>query len=503
MPRGGAGVGAGGGGIGRGLPIIAWVITSCDEAVARLRAVPGLSCCARPLFVLPLLRTGCLSAVLSVEGADAGWAGEFGARFHALEPHCAVRDHTSLGAGVHEVLRRIAADGAAGDGATRDGAAADGGTGGGWRGRELALLPYTALKPEWRTALDALGARLEEPSARLALPMLGDKRAQRAWLRSVGAVTPPDAVVPALDHRELRRRFGDRYVVQAPLGSSGKGTHLVTEEADLRAIRQVGGGPWLVSGYVEGAAVNVHVLVSADSAVRVLRPSVQLTRVEGVGAPFGTYSGCDFAAPALLSAPAMSRACAAARRVGEALAALGYRGLFGADFVLDGDHALLLELNCRMQGSTWLLGELELAEHALPSALRHVLELYGHATGGEPRTEAAGAVQLVVRHTGGPVRVTGAPGGGLHRFKDGRLQYCGAGFGLLECGPDDCVLLQLPSPGTVLHPGVPLGRIVTRYSLTTPDGTALTEHGRQLVEALRAGFTLEALEGPLPSALPC
>ncbi|MFJ9444478.1 ATP-grasp domain-containing protein [Kitasatospora sp. NPDC101235] len=463
------------------------MITSCDEAVARLRAVPGLSCCARPLFVLPLLRTGCLSAVVSVEGADAGWEGEFGARFHALEPDSGVRDHTSLGAGVHEVLRRIAAAG-------------NGGTGGGWRGRELALLPYTAMKPEWRAALDALGTRLEEPPSRLVLPVLGDKRAQRAWLRSVGAVTPSDAVVPVLDHRELRRRFGDRYVVQTPMGSSGRGTHLVTDEAHLRPIRRVGGGPWLVSGYVEGVAVNLHVLVSADSTVRVLRPSVQLTRVEGIGAPFGAYSGCDFAAPALLPPLALARAGAVARRIGEALAALGYRGLFGADFVLDGERPLLLELNCRMQGSTWLLGELELAEHALPSALRHVLELYGHATGGEPRTDAAGAVQLVVRHTGGPVRVAAAPGGGLHRLKDGRLQYCGAGFGLLECGPDDCVLLQLPSPGTVLLPGVPLVRIVARHTLTTPDGSALTAPGRQLVDVLRAGFVLEPLEEPVGSA---
>ncbi|WP_188296025.1 ATP-grasp domain-containing protein [Streptomyces sp. CBMA156] len=463
------------------------MIISCDEAVARLRALPGLSCCARPLFVLPLLRTGCLSAVLSVEGADAGWEGEFGAAFHALEPRCGVRDETSLGAGVQEVLRRIGASG-------EDGA---------WRGRELALLPYTAMKPEWRTALDALGARLVEPAPGPGLPVLGDKRVQRAWLRSVGAVTPPDAVVPALDHRELRRRFGDRYVVQTPLGSSGRGTHLVTDEAGLRPVRRAGAGPWLVSGYVEGAAVNLHVLVSADSTVRLLRPSVQLTRIEGVGAAFGTYSGCDFAAPALLPPLAMARAGAAARRIGEALAALGYRGLFGADFVLDGERPLLLELNCRMQGSTWLLGELELAEHALPSALRHVLEVYGHVTGGEPRTDPAGAVQLVVRHTGGPARVAAAPGAGLHRLKDGRLRYCGAGFGLLECGPDDCVLLQLPSPGTVLHPGVPLARIVARHALTTADGTVLTASGRQLVDALRSGFTLEPVEAPRASAAPC
>ncbi|MFE6050581.1 ATP-grasp domain-containing protein [Kitasatospora sp. NPDC056446] len=460
------------------------MITSCDEAIGRLRSAPGLSICPRPLLVLPLLRTGCLTAVLGVEAPDAGWADEFGTAFHTLEAATGTRDHTATGPGVDEVLRRL-----------RDGARP-------WPGGDLALLSYVTVQPRWRTALEALGTRLLEPPHQPSLPVMGDKIAQRAWLRSLGAATPPDAVVDTLDHRALARRFGERYVVQTPRGSGGHGTHLVTREEDLPRAGTTGQGthgpaaqetgPWLVSGYVEGTPVNVHGLVSADGTVRVLRPSVQLTRVEGVGAAFGAYSGCDFGAPALLAPRALERATGLTRQIGAALARLGYRGLFGADFVLDdGDRALLLELNCRMQGSTWLLGELELAEHALPAALRHLLERHGHPTGGEPRTDPAGAAQLVVRHTGSPARVRTAPTGGLHRLKDGLLQRCGAGFGLLECGPDDVALLQLPSPGTLLHPGVPLARIVARHPLTTPDGTALTPYARQLVDALRTGFTLE------------
>ncbi|WP_189276083.1 ATP-grasp domain-containing protein [Kitasatospora griseola] len=457
------------------------MITSCDEAIDRLRAIPGLSICPRPLLVLPLLRTGCLSTVLSVESPDAGWADEFDAEFHALEAATGLRDHTATGAGVDQVLRELAR------------------TGGRPRlRRELALLSYQALQPHWRTPLAELGARLVEPAPSAPLSALRDKTAQRAWLRSLGVRTPPDAVVDALDHRQLRRRFGDTYVVQTPRGSGGKGTHLVTEEADLLRIGAAA-GPWLVSEYVDGAPVNVHALVSADGTVRVMRPSVQLTRVEGVGAAFGAYSGCDFAAPALLPARALARAAEQTRRVGAALAGLGYRGLFGTDFVLDGtDDALLLEVNSRMQGSTWLLGELELAQHALPSALRHVLERHGRTTGGEPSQDPSDGCQLVVRHTGGPVRVAAAPTGGLHRLKDGALRRCGDGFGLLECGPDDCVLLQLPSPGLVLQPGVAIARIVARYSLTAPDGTGLTPHGQRLVEALHAGFALELLTASVP-----
>ncbi|MGX4734941.1 ATP-grasp domain-containing protein [Kitasatospora griseola] len=424
-----------------------------------------------------------------MESPDAGWADEFDAEFHALEAAAGLRDHTATGIAVDQVLRELAR------------------TGGRPRlrlrlRRELALLSYQALQPRWRTPLAELGARLVEPAPSAPLSAPRDKTAQRAWLRSLGARTPPDAVVDALDHRQLRRRFGDTYVVQTPRGSGGKGTHLVTEEADLLRIG-AGAGPWLVSEYVDGAPVNVHALVSADGTVRVMRPLRPADPGRGRRRGLRRLLGCDFAAPALLPAraPALALVAEQTRGVDAALVRLGYRGLFGTDFVLDGtDYALLLEVSSRMPGSTWLLGELELAQHALPAALRHVLERHGRTTDGEPSQDPADGCQLVVRHTGGPVRVAAAPTGGLHRLKDGALRRCGDGFGLLECGPDDCALLQLPSPGMVLQPRVAIARIVARYSLTAPDGTGLTPHGQQLVEALHAGFALEPLTAAAP---PC
>ncbi|MER7753155.1 ATP-grasp domain-containing protein [Kitasatospora sp. NPDC097643] len=450
------------------------MITSYDEAIDRLRTTSGLSVCPRPLFVLPLLRAGLLTTVLSLEAADAGWADEFGTDFHALESLTGARDHTGTSAGIHQVLCHAPAPS----------------RGPAWRGRELTLMPYQSLQPHWRDALDDLGTRLVEPHPQTTAPILSNKVAQRSWFRSIGAAAPRDAVLGSLEnleHRTLRHLFGEVYVVQSPQGAGGHGTHLVTCEDDLRPLRSAA-GPWLVSEYIDGTPLNVHGLVSADGTVSVLRTSVQLTRVDGIGAPFGTYSGCDFGAPGQLPGRALTRAGDTVARLGAGLAELGYRGLFGADFVLDGDRPLLLELNCRMQGSTWLLGELELAEDALPGALRHVLERHGHTTRAEPRLDPSDASQLVIRHTGGAVRVTAAPVGGLHRLKDDELHHCGPGHGLLECGPDDCVLLQLPSVGTVLQPDVPLARLVARYSLTTPDGRTLTPRGRQLVDAVRACF---------------
>ncbi|MBT2511746.1 hypothetical protein J7I98_39470 [Streptomyces sp. ISL-98] len=188
----------------------------------------------------------------------------------------------------------------------------------------------------------------------------------------------------------------------------------------------------------------------------------------------------------------MARGPEATERIGWGLADLGYIGVFGTDFVVRGESAVALEINCRMQASTWLLGEVELEEEQLPTMLRHVLELRGQATAAKADLAPVQAAQLTLRHQGPPGRLTGAPVSGVYRMTGGALQWRGKGYGLLECGPDDCVVMHVPQTGTQLMPGVPLARLVSRRPFTTPDGSALDTHGRQLLEGLNTRFTVEA-----------
>jgi hypothetical protein len=154
-----------------------------------------------------------------------------------------------------------------------------------------------------------------------------------------------------------------------------------------------------------------------------------------------------------------------------------------------------LEINYRAQGSTWLLGEIELAAGTSPTMLRDILERHGHATNGPCDLTAAPATQLIIRHSGPPGRITQVPPSGIYRLEDHRLRWHTSGYGLLECGPGDCAVLNLPAPDAVVYPRAILARLVTPQPVTTAAGTTLTEHGHRLVRAVHALLAID----PLPA----
>ncbi|WP_067537763.1 ATP-grasp domain-containing protein [Nocardia crassostreae] len=445
------------------------MIRSLGDALDAFGSVGWLGFTPRPFLLLPLLRTGCLSVLISGQRADSGWADRFGIECVSAEDLTRTRDEAGGRSGLRHLLPH------AGELLSR------------WRGRRLALASYGQWWPEWRAALAGSGVDVHPPPTGTLPELLVDKTRMRPWLRSIGVQTPADTVTARLDHRLLHRRFGCPYVVQQPRGTGGHGTFLVRDEQGLDGIPS--GGPWLASQFIPGVPINYHGLATG-SGISVAPGSVQLTDLAEGGAPFGTYSGCDFGALHELPAATQQQARRAVQRIGDALAALGYRGIFGVDLVVAGGTVVVLELNCRMQSSTWLLGELELGAGVLPTKLRHILEQHGYDTAGELLPKAPGAVQVTLRYDGPAARLTEVPRSGRYALIDSGLVWRGEGYGLLECGTDEIVLVHLPRPATVLAPGAALARLISHQPLTTPDGRAFTTRGRQTASATRSLFGL-------------
>ncbi|MGK4583983.1 hypothetical protein [Kitasatospora sp. HPMI-4] len=447
------------------------MIASLDDVERLLRPAGYLGLAARPLYLLPMLRTGCLSELLTVEGADAGWAERFGVRVHSLEEQTARREDTLSGRHLEELMEHLPAV-----------------VGNRWRGREFALAAYGTYREHWRQAIGRTGATLLVPPAPGGGDLLTDKVLMRDWFEHLGVPTPASVVVDSIDYPLLSGKFGPVFVAQKPKGSSGgNGTYLVTGEQEARELPQR--SRWLVSEYAGDTTFSFHGFVPREGTPEVLRPALQLTGVEGLGSGFGGYVGTDFQAPALLPAEALAKGREAMERIGHGLADLGYRGIFGGDFALRADGSVAtLEINCRVLGSSWLLGELEVGAGLLPTMVRHFAERHGHVTIGKPDLDPVEAVQLTIRHTDAAGVLLDAPVGGVYALEGDRLVFRRPGAGLLECGPADtqeCVLLNLPRAGTALHPGGILGRLVTRRPLTTADGRSLNQYGRILVNAMR------------------
>jgi ATP-grasp domain len=314
--------------------------------------------------------------------------------------------------------------------------------------------------------------------------------AVRRWLAGLGVPVPASQPVPAtfLKYQCLAAQLGTPFVLQQHVGSAGVGTYLIADAGDIERIRQKRPAVpvWLASRYAGDITLNLHGLVTATGRVVISQPSLQLANQPLAGTGFGEYCGSDFAAPALLpsSLPAACRAIA--ERIGTGLADLDYRGLFGVDLALQDDAVFVLEVNGRVQASSWLLGELELEGGGLPLLVRHVLELLGQATAGDPQDAPAAGAQLVIRHTGGRGHIAAAPTAGRYRCEDGRLHWQGTGIGLTDCGPADVMVLGVPRPGVIVEPGAALGRLVTRLPLAGTDGRSLSPIAARLITAFRS-----------------
>jgi len=195
------------------------------------------------------------------------------------------------------------------------------------------------------------------------LDQLGLRRLQGRWLR-----------VRQSRFGEIRSEFGSRFVLQGPRGFTGSGTAIVDSERDYAAAGQrfedteVWAAP-----YIGPLSLNINAFAMASRAA-VAYPSVQLVGLEMLGARPGMYCGNDFTSTALLPMSIVENAQEQTERIGSWLASLGYRGIYGVDFLIEPttQHLYPVDLNPRWQGSTVLETQAMLRAGRLPLAAAEI-----------------------------------------------------------------------------------------------------------------------------------
>jgi predicted ATP-grasp superfamily ATP-dependent carboligase len=207
---------------------------------------------------------------------------------------------------------------------------------------------------------------------------LDDKIWMRSQLKALGLAVPNHVTLSGGIPRysDLRCRLGARFIVQSRVGSAGIGTYDIGCESDLELLGpRLGNDAWLASEYVGDTTVNIHGLIA--DAVELSPPSIQLSGVpELVGVRHG-YCGNDFGAVAELPTAVVNSCRALARSIGVWLKSEGYLGIFGVDFACDDDRVRVLEVNPRLQGSSWLLADVEERSGKLSLIVKHVLAYLG------------------------------------------------------------------------------------------------------------------------------
>jgi hypothetical protein len=190
-----------------------------------------------------------------------------------------------------------------------------------------------------------------------ALDGLGLPRLPGRWLRLAEA-----------RYAELASEMGAKLVAQLARGVSGSGTVFISSEGEYAAAgARLGDAPVWLAPDVGDLSLNINA-IAMDSGTLVSCPNVQLTGLSMLHAAPGGYCGNDYAAAREAPVEILTAVVEQTERIGAWLRSLGFRGLFGLDFVVD-QQVYAVDLNPRWQGSTGLLTQAEYRAGRLPLAV--------------------------------------------------------------------------------------------------------------------------------------
>jgi hypothetical protein len=356
-----------------------------------------------------------------------------------------------------------------------------------------------ALERESRFALFAPPLRLKD--------RFDDKLFQLALFERLAVPTPKSRAVQlrAVTHRSLMEEFGKVLVVQAPTGSSGESTRIVLNRREFRqACREFAHLDQVkVATYLPQPSINCHaVVVDSRSGPRCLpaAPSMQIVGADCCTDRPEIYCGNDFTAAGSLPESVLRQVALMMERVGLAMGADGYRGVFGMDFLTDGTRALALEINPRLQGSSALLAALQAERGQISMFDLHLLQFAGliHKVPDAVLDDLTAAwqqphlgAQLIIHLLADQARcLTHDLQGGAVRLTDQGLQHEGLARSCCELSHADgwCLLDNLPRLGAVVHPGARLAVAQSRQALLADDLMSLNLHGAAFARAVGQRF---------------
>ena len=302
-------------------------------------------------------------------------------------------------------------------------------------------------------------------------------------------------------YSELASEFGAAFVAQLPEGAGGNGTLFIRSEADFTAAgARFGDALMWVAPFLSDVSVNINAVAAAGDAA-VGYPSIQLAGLADLGAGPGAYCGNDFAATRLLPAETVEEIQRQTARIGEWLSALGYRGLYGLDFVLDQDNgrAYAVDLNPRWQGSTFLSTQAELEAGRLPLAVAELAYRFGALS----ETELLGyeddfsrpivCSQMVLHAKAAEwTAVTGEVLPGVYReASDLAFLRQGIVLGNLDEQGEFLVTSAVARQGTLVGSSASLARVFGRKAALDSSFSRLVPWGRAAAAALYRGFDLQ------------
>lgn len=372
------------------------------------------------------------------------------------------------------------------------------------------VVPYRSTEFLEQLASES-GGRISILANPLALKTrLDDKVAFRQEAENRGIAVAPGETIPIGDLSvELIQKWGPRIIVNEQIGSSGNQTHLIETPDELTTLKKSlieksgESTPIIVCRFLSGPAIGAAAIVFRGRT-KMSYPSAMITGLPGSSMHRFDYAGSDYGAFHRLSGPAREKIRAHTLNIGEWAAGLGYKGLFGVDFVVHDGEPYALELNPRLLGTSQLMTELELHENPGPPTIYwHLAELLGAGTLEDetsPELERIGAsslhgFQLLLRNTRPhPVRIQHAIKPGIYTLSREAPDFVRDGDRIADLeGPEEIlVTCSPPETGTVVESRGAFFKLEGLGRLLDETGESVTPMTTRMVSAFTDSLQLTA-----------
>lgn len=251
--------------------------------------------------------------------------------------------------------------------------------------------------------MESCGFQLLHPPSglarRLENKLILDQIAARAHVNPVPGLL--SVLDDDLDIRKIHRELGSRLVVQFAKSFSGNRTYRVDETEHLEALmRHFPGRRCRITRRVSGDTWTVNACVAGADDVLVTQPFRQITVFlpgnQDLPPTMGSGGNLFDPPPETLARKIQT----AVQSVGSVLAARGFKGIFGADFLVSetGDSIFLIEINPRPVASLPLTTPLDIRAGASPLIARHIAAILGISDPTDLPGPPIQAGQLILRN---------------------------------------------------------------------------------------------------------
>jgi len=310
-----------------------------------------------------------------------------------------------------------------------------------------------------------------------------------------------------LSFRKLKDRYQLPFVLQLPISGGGKGTFFIASKGEFEQIlnkqRQKGLKKMVVTKYITGvspsitACVTKHGTLSTALQYQVLGQP-ELYRHEG----YGLFCGHDWSSSNFADS-INQQAYRVVDKLGDYLREVGYRGIFGLDFILQQDTGKLFVIECnpRWLDSLPVLTQAQVLNNEPPILAFHLMEFLGidykidlEKINYQMRVNRKGAHLLLHNLTDQTLRVGFLVKPGVYRYQNSRLDYQRSGYRLADLKTEDEFLVvdKLKPVRALYAPHKRVARIITLRGVLNNKAN-LTPWAKEVVKAIYHSFGFQAV----------